>query len=305
MGNGKKETYDSFTDIVDLHGNEITLKDIDYISKDLKTKMQYETEFSNNLYSNIFLYLTHKIFSEDEAKQLWVNVLNHRKNLIEALSRDPGIVVSCLDYMTNYEPILKDAKIIEKGKSDYILSSTLIDNLTNLYIRNVFDVVLDKEYNLSVRKELPMSVLMIDIDNFKNVNDIYGHSEGDQVLRQIGNIINLSIRSMDFAARYGGEEFIIIMPNTSMLFACKVGELIRKRVFDKYYGDRAVSISVGVSELDTTVRNCSELIIRADKALYYAKKQGKNQVARYCADMEIQETAVMEHDYAHPHDKTE
>lgn len=88
-------------------------------------------------------------------------------------------------------------------KSDYILSSTLIDNLTNLYSRNVFTIVLEKEFDLAIWESFPMSVLLMDIDDIKQVNDKYGHAEGDRILRQVRNVINLSIRSVDFAARYG------------------------------------------------------------------------------------------------------
>lgn len=270
-----------FVNIVDLHDNLMTLHDIEYISKDLKTKLQYESEFEKNLYSNIILYLTHKTFNEKVARQLWRNILAHRNILIELLSRDPGIVVSCLDYMSNIESVLKEPKIIEKSKSDYILSSTLIDNLTNLYIRNVFAVVLDKEFALSIREELPLSVLLMDIDDFKKINDKYGHAEGDHVLRQIGNIVNLSIRTMDFAARYGGEEIVVLLPNTTIAHAVKIGELIRERVFNLDLKDFTVTISIGASEIDEAVNDGTELVVKADQALYYAKKHGKNRVVGY------------------------
>lgn len=283
---GKKRKHDDidYTDIVDLRDNLITLGDIEYISLDLKTKIQYEAEFSKNLYSNVILYLTHRTFSEQDARQLWINIMIHRSHLTGLLGRDPGIVVSCLDYMTNLEMLLKEPKIIEKGKSDYILSSTLIDNLTNLYIRNVFTVVLEKEFDLAVRESLPMSVLLLDIDDFKRINDQYGHAEGDRVLRQIGTVINLSIRSMDFAARYGGEEMVIILPNTEIYFAMKIAENIRLRIYNLIFDQFCVSISIGVSEIDESVAHAGDLIERADQALYMAKQQGKNQVVQYSAD---------------------
>lgn len=281
MENKKNDTRLNFTDIVDLHDNLITLKEIEYISHDLKTKIQFETRFRKNLYSNIMLYLTHKMFCEKEAKQLWIHIIEHRKQLTKTLERDPGIVVSCLDYMSNYEVLLKDPKIIEKGKSDYILSSTLIDNLTNLYIRNVFTVVLEKQFDISIRERLPLSLLLIDIDDFKRVNDLYGHAEGDRVLKQIGNVINISIRTMDFAARYGGEEMVVILPNTTLEFAIKVGELIRKRVNSLDFGEFVISISIGASEIGSTVFGATELMKHADKALYNAKGLGKNRVVGY------------------------
>lgn len=284
MENKKKNIGSNFIDIVDLHDNLITHKEIEFISHDLKTKIQFESRFRKNLYSNIILYLTHKMFSEKEAKRLWTNILAHRKKITKLLSRDPGILVSCLDYMSNYEILLKDPKIIEKGKSDYILSSTLIDNLTNLYIRNVFTVVLEKQFDISIREGLPLSLLLIDVDDFKRVNDQFGHAEGDCVLRQIGNVINISIRNMDFAARYGGEEMVVILPNTTIEFAMKIGEVIRKRVSNLEFGEFNISISIGASEIDSEIFSGDELVKCADKALYSAKNQGKNRVVGYTGD---------------------
>lgn len=275
-----------FVELVELSDVTISLEEIEKISVNLKTKMAYEEKFEDHLYSNIILYLTHKTFGEKEAKQLWINVLNHQKYLKAVLYRDPGIVVSCLDYMSNFEKIIVEPKIIEKGRSDFILSSTLIDNLTNLYIRNVFTVVLEKEMELSKRELLPLSILLMDVDDFKDINDTYGHAEGDRVLRQIGNIINLSIRNMDFAARYGGEELIVIMPNTSMKFAIKVGNIIRERISSYRFGDYKITVSGGVSQMGIKIKDGEELIKQADQALYLAKSLGKDKIIGFEYDKE-------------------
>lgn len=275
----KNEALNQFIDIVDLQDNIITFEDIDYISKDLKTSLQYKSEFSSDLYPDILLYITHKIFSKEEAVKVWMNIVHHRTKLKEQLERDPGVLVACLDYMTNIEPMLDEPKIIEKGKSDYIIATTLIDKLTNLYIRNVFDIVLIKEYSLALRSGLPLSLIMIDIDDFKKINDMYGHMEGDRVLKSIGRIINSNIRVMDFAARFGGEELVLILANTDIKMASKLAEIIRQKVEKINILPSKVTISMGVSYNGPLTKDVKDLILLADKALYYSKEHGKNMVA--------------------------
>ncbi len=267
---------ENMSDIVDIEDNEITLKNIIYIAKNERTRKQYEKEFKKNLYSNILLSLTHEFFSEEKSKELWGKILCHMNDLNETLGRDAGITVAALDYLSNIEKILHDPKIIEEGKSGYIVSTTLIDNLTNLFIRNVFDVVLEKEFNMSKRDKFPLSLLMIDIDDFKAINDTYGHSKGDEVLKGIGQIINNSVRSMDFAARYGGEELSVIMPYTDSIRAYRIGNRIRKRVANHHFDEFKVTVSIGVSTISEDINTTKLLIKSADGALYQAKEHGKN-----------------------------
>jgi diguanylate cyclase (GGDEF)-like protein len=205
-------------------------------------------------------------------------------DLNEALGRDIGITVAALDYLSNIESIIHNPKIIEEGRSNYIVSTTLIDNLTNLFIRNVFDVVLEKEFNMSQRDKFPLSLLMIDIDDFKAINDTYGHTQGDEVLRKIGQIINNSVRSMDLATRYGGEELSVIMPYTDTIRAYRIGDRIRKRISNFNFGEFNVTVSIGVSSITDEINTAQLLIKSADNALYQAKRHGKNIVKIYTGD---------------------
>lgn len=280
----KKKT--NMGDIIDLSDNTISLNDVEYISEDNKSSSQYVTEYDDNIYTNVFLTLTHKFFKEIDAKQLWDKVLNHRSKLTKQLSRDPGIVVACLDYLTNIENILSDATIIEEGKSQYIIKTNLFDKLTNLFIRAVFDVILEKEFSLCERSGISMAVLMLDIDDFKLVNDSYGHVKGDEVLKMIGSLVNLSVRSMDIATRYGGEEIAIIMPNTSKGTAIRIGERIRTKIYEENFSGCRVTVSIGISCYDKNCKSSSELLSKADKALFYAKSSGKNKVVFYSKDIE-------------------
>ncbi len=268
-------------DIINLSDNSVSLDDVQYISEDSKTSMQYQSEFDQDIYTDVFLTLTHKFFVEDDAKQLWQKVLNHRLKLTSKLNRDPGIVVSCLDYLTNIENLLSDATIIEEGKSNYIIKTNLFDKLTKLFIRAVFDVILEKEFDLCTRSGISMAVLMIDVDNFKLVNDNYGHSMGDKVLSVIGSLVNLSVRSMDIACRYGGEEISIIMPNTTKETARLVGERIRTKILNENFNGIKVTVSIGISCYSKKCDSAVKLLFQADQALLNAKATGKNKVVFY------------------------
>lgn len=150
----------------------------------------------------------------------------------------------------------------------------ITDNLTRLYARSY----LDQAIVLSQNQDAKGSFILIDIDNFKAINDTYGHQTGDDVLIQVANIIKSSIRDNDIAARWGGEELAIYLPNASLDSATKVAERIRMRVSRET--SPRVTISIGVSkwEQQDEVKGQDILFQKADKSLYRAKSMGKNQV---------------------------
>ena len=162
-------------------------------------------------------------------------------------------------------------------------TESVTDSLTGIYNRKAFDRQISELVKKNTVSRSPFSLLMIDIDNFKNINDIHGHQTGDRVIMAIVNKCRQSIRGEDFFARYGGEEFIIILPGASLRNAVKKANHICKSVASTWYrldddqdGQTLhVTISIGVSchqKADTT----TSVIQRADKALYAAKHVGKN-----------------------------
>lgn len=158
------------------------------------------------------------------------------------------------------------------------------DALTGAKNRKFFDQRLLAEYRLSRRQQTPVSLLMLDIDHFKKVNDTYGHLAGDKVLISFANsTINLLRRPNDYVCRYGGEEFAVLLSNTDHKGALKVAEIIRQRteessvLCDGLQLNVTVSIGVATLTIDDTVP-ADELFSQADKALYQAKAQGRNQV---------------------------
>jgi len=163
----------------------------------------------------------------------------------------------------------------------------IIDPLIGIYNRRHFDLRLSEEIERAHRYNLPLSMLLLDIDHFKNVNDTRGHQIGDMVLKSLGQILLKIVRETDVVARYGGEEIAIITPHTSVLSAAELAERLRQAVeksvmvpADKYEDRKSVSISVsiGVAGLDQQTIYEQSLIERTDKALYEAKQKGRNRV---------------------------
>ncbi len=161
----------------------------------------------------------------------------------------------------------------------------LIDGLTGLSNRRYCDEFLNKEWKRAIREATPLSVLMIDVDNFKRFNDTYGHLAGDEVLKQVAEVIRNSFaRPADLAARFGGEEFIVLLPNTPASGAFFVAEkihsaIVRAKISYDESEHKIVTISVGVATTNPQRdRQATTLIEAADIALYQAKKAGKNQI---------------------------
>ena len=168
--------------------------------------------------------------------------------------------------------------------------SAITDQLTGLYNRAYFNHFLKLEIKRAARQKAPVALMMLDIDNFKEVNDRYGHLAGDEILKALGGLIKKSIREIDMAARYGGEEFMIVLPSTDRKDAILVAERIRTHIFDQSFfpdtiqPDKRLSISIGISMYPSEAATVDELIKKADIHLYRAKQEGKNQV---CYEYEV------------------
>jgi len=155
-----------------------------------------------------------------------------------------------------------------------------VDTVTGVFNRRYFQVRLDEELQRSRRHQIPLALLLIDVDDFKHVNDSHGHLAGDTVLRDIGEILRHSVRIFDVCARFGGEEFVIIMPGSSSDNARRIAERIREHIEAYRPSDRVlaalkVTVSIGLA-VSSSGSAASQLLERADRALYAAKHAGKN-----------------------------
>lgn len=153
-----------------------------------------------------------------------------------------------------------------------------VDKLTGVYLRKYIEQQFAIQLNIARQANDKLSVIMLDIDKFKNVNDTYGHRKGDEILARLGELLKATFRNTDFVARYGGEEFIVLLPQTDAKTAYKVAEKIRLAVEDqKMLGEgKSLTISLGISTYPKDGANEDELIEKADQALYYSKNNGRN-----------------------------
>lgn len=169
----------------------------------------------------------------------------------------------------------------EQNYQQTLFNAANIDTLTGLYSRKFFQDILSKEFSFSKRNRQPLSLLMIDIDHFKKINDTYGHLGGDEVLKKIGQIFRMGLRMENIASRYGGEEFAIVLRNVHADLALQIGERLRKTVeAEKIQFKNStipVTISLGIATLEgDNFETGEDLVQAADELLYEAKETGRN-----------------------------
>ncbi len=168
---------------------------------------------------------------------------------------------------------------------DELREQAIRDSLTGLYNRRYLDETLDREFSRARRADYPISVIMMDIDEFKRVNDRYGHKAGDWVLKSLGDIVRLHIRVSDIPCRFGGEEFVIVLPETPIETAAQRADQIRTQFhstrFFKTIHAIVPSLSIGVAAFPTHGKTADKVLQAADRAMYAAKSYGGNMVVQY------------------------
>ncbi len=177
-------------------------------------------------------------------------------------------------------------------KSNYqqTISRAITDGLTGLYNRHYLDAHLDNMVRQALNNNKPLSLMIMDMDHFKEVNDTYGHDVGDQVLKQLSDVVIRTIRSADLAARFGGEEFVVLMPETDAKQSKEGAERLRKVVestslkVTHSVGQINKTVSIGIAFLNEMGDSGQALLKRADKALYQAKHDGRNRVVSADSD---------------------
>ncbi|WP_457635391.1 diguanylate cyclase [Persephonella sp.] len=187
-------------------------------------------------------------------------------------------------YLREVAPVIEAKSYMEKLKRQ-----SLVDQLTGVYNRRFLEELAPKIMAYVSRKNIIVGVLMIDIDFFKQVNDQYGHSVGDAVLKKVASVIKNSVRQSDIVVRYGGEEFLVILIDVAQDESVKVAEKIRERVEKTAIATEGVTlkktVSIGVSEFPTDGEKFWQCIKYADIALYKAKESGRNKVVRFEPEM--------------------
>jgi diguanylate cyclase (GGDEF)-like protein len=240
-------------------------------------------------------------------------LLDHVPHPCEALNgRPPGVVIPlqvsefdgegheqryaymCLCRANGTPPMSQDLFLYKAGLIREVLSANLtnavlyrialmqseVDSLTGTYTRRVLEDRLQTEFNRAARYGRPFCITVVDVDDFKHVNDQFGHAAGDQVLRDLADIMQQEMRNTDTLARYGGDEFVWILPETDSRAAAMAMERLRTRVASQPASDHpAITVSCGVAEwTGATTDTASDVLRRADAAMYQAKRTGRNRV---------------------------
>ncbi len=240
--------------------------------------LRHETD---SPYAALTEAILHYNLGEDDAKHVWDEILANKDALESALGRKVSIKTSLVDYFTSRR---QKEKIIIFIKENMIsaFDTAMRDGLTGLYSHAIIHSELEREFQTARRYNLDLSVIFIDIDDFKMFNDSYGHIAGDKVLMLVSSVLREKLRITDKIGRYGGEEFLIILPHTSLENAGAIAEKLRVSVKEASSASsslpRGVTVCIGVSEIGANTRDGHDLINDADICMYSAKKEGKDRV---------------------------
>ncbi len=263
------------------------------------------TQDGDRVFSNLLKVFTHLEIDPKEAEKTWSEILKHRQSMSKTLKRNVALRVAMLDYFISINRQIKNPKIIEIEIFEKIEKSLITDDLTGLYNKRFFIETLYREVQRSKRYSQDLSIMFIDIDDFKKCNDFKGHTFGDKVLRSVANIIRNALREVDYACRFGGDEFVVILPETRGRKAVIAAERLRRSVAKKNFlqkGKYHTTVSAGIATFGVDGNSPEELIENADTALFRAKNDGKNKVyiffkekrefARISADWNVSYTIV-------------
>ena len=281
----------------DLDSDEFSL----YMSRGYSFESNLKIESESKLIS--YLYSHCEILDFPKAKELMLND-PLTKDVFEKL--EPEIIIPLKSKSSINGIIFLGKKIMKTQYSEQNLQflskmakfasvavensrlyrMATLDRMTGLYIHHYFQERLIAEIKRVERSNVPLTLLMADLDHFKSVNDTYGHYQGDIILKGTAKIIHQNIRSFDIASRYGGEEFAIILTETGIDEAFIIAERLRKKIESEIYSneitDINITISIGLAQYDSNSNETNiDLIKRSDSALYAAKRHGGNMTVKY------------------------
>jgi diguanylate cyclase (GGDEF)-like protein len=245
-------------------------------------------EEGRDVYTLIFQILTNLDLSPATAEKYWHEIISHSKTLSGAMGRAVNLRTVICDYFCSINKSLHNPKIIEIPTFEKTTRSLTLDSLTGLLNRNTFDEALKRETSRAKRHDSNLTLLFLDLDNFKHINDTLGHLAGDEVLRKVAQLIMAEKRSEDIAARYGGEEITILLPETNKADGWLIGERIRKTIEEAeiYFEGNIIKITLsgGLASFPIDANDDLTLLKHADLAMYRAKSFGKNNISFYSMD---------------------
>lgn len=235
----------------------------------------------DRVFSNLLNVFTHLDIEPKEAEIIWTDILKHRREMSETLGRPVGLRVGMLDYFIAVNKQMRNPKIIEIEMFEKLEKSLITDELTGLYNKRFFSETLYREIQRAKRYRLDLSIMLVDIDDFKKCNELKGRAFGDKVLRRFAESIKAGLREVDYPCRFEDDKFAIILPETRGLKAVKAAERLRTNIAKVNFlpeEDYYLTVSAGVASFGIDGSTPEGVVENADTALLSAKNDGKNRV---------------------------
>ena len=232
---------------------------------------------SGNFCAELLKFFVHTTFDEEEAEHHWDKIFENYDYYLSELNHDVGLRVAIFDYFVNLNKIVSSPIMVEIHVFKEAEKLAMLDSLTGIFNRRYFDVSLKKELKRALRYDKNLSLLLIDMDNFKNINDTKGHLFGDSVLSRLAGILSSISREEDIPCRFGGEEFVVLLPETGASGAFTFAERLRSEMrAEDFFTENQITFSGGIACYPEHGNDVRGLLEVADKALYQAKFSGKD-----------------------------
>jgi len=281
-----RELEEQGIDLIDVLGQDCHLRSPD----DLRSIIRSLDRAGDELHAELLHFLTHRKFPPAQAGALWEAILRHKRRMSERLGRPVRFRVAALDYLTGKNPHLEGVRLIARPELEALLGHVQTDEVTSLFTRRYFNERIGAELNRARRYGNQLSLLILDLDGFKKVNDELGHLTGDALLRRIGRMLREKTRQSDIPCRFGGDEFAVLLPETTNSEAYSLAERIRIAAAEESRSEingRRLSelgpgfpfgVSIGGATFPADCEEPEELVTLADRLCLEAKKAGKNRV---------------------------
>ncbi|HRY28847.1 MAG TPA: diguanylate cyclase [Elusimicrobiota bacterium] len=236
-------------------------------------RLQHEKK--ETFFGDVLYYLTSERYPESQAAVMWTEIMNHKFYMSEKLKRNIGIRVAAIDYLVNIRGLLLAPRIMNSNDYRQTVKMARTDPLTGLYNRRYFIDQTNRFLEAANRLKAPVTLMMTDLDHFKQFNDQNGHQAGDLILQEVARLVRGCVRNSDIVARYGGDEMALLLPKANRVDAVAVAEKIRVAIEENCH-EMGITISIGIAQYPDDATSRDDLISAADDVLYRAKEFGGN-----------------------------